>query len=261
MSPAITQDIDIPQLMVAIFILFFIGLVYYLRREDRREGYPLVDDERLGMAPDSLAPPAKVFLLLEGGTTQMPHRELPSRMLGRAVDRHPGAPLVPLGDPLEAEIGPGAYPMRKDVPLMAHGSPQVVPLRVSRDWSVMAGDIDPRGFTVFDLRHDAVGTVRELWVDRSVKILRYLEVSLAPSLGQAVGDSVLVPIYYAAISRRRLVRVRALLAPHFARIPRTAQPDRISAREEDRLNAFFSGAQFYGLGREGGLPAAYGARP
>ena len=40
---AITQYIDVPQIAFWAFFLFFLGLVYYLRREDKREGYPLVD--------------------------------------------------------------------------------------------------------------------------------------------------------------------------------------------------------------------------
>ena len=34
--------IDVAQIVLYAFWLFFAGLVYYLRREDKREGYPLV---------------------------------------------------------------------------------------------------------------------------------------------------------------------------------------------------------------------------
>ena len=38
---AITGYIDVAQLVLYAFWLFFIGLIIYLRREDKREGYPL----------------------------------------------------------------------------------------------------------------------------------------------------------------------------------------------------------------------------
>ena len=38
---AITGYIDVAQLVLYVFWIFFIGLVIYLRREDKREGYPL----------------------------------------------------------------------------------------------------------------------------------------------------------------------------------------------------------------------------
>lgn len=37
----ITQYIDFAQLALYAFWVFFAGLIYYLRREDKREGYPL----------------------------------------------------------------------------------------------------------------------------------------------------------------------------------------------------------------------------
>lgn len=38
------QDFDFAQLALYAFWLFFAGLVIYLRREDKREGYPLHSD-------------------------------------------------------------------------------------------------------------------------------------------------------------------------------------------------------------------------
>ena len=40
----ITERIDLAQLALYAFWIFFAGLVYYLRREDKREGYPLQSD-------------------------------------------------------------------------------------------------------------------------------------------------------------------------------------------------------------------------
>ena len=41
---AITGYIDVAQVVLYAFWIFFAGLIFYLRREDKREGYPLVSD-------------------------------------------------------------------------------------------------------------------------------------------------------------------------------------------------------------------------
>ena len=40
MHPQLTSGIDVALLVFWAFVLFFVCLVFYLRREDRREGYP-----------------------------------------------------------------------------------------------------------------------------------------------------------------------------------------------------------------------------
>ena len=44
MNGNIVGGIDVALLAFLAFTLFFIVLVFYLRREDRREGYPLEDE-------------------------------------------------------------------------------------------------------------------------------------------------------------------------------------------------------------------------
>ncbi len=44
MSPVISGNIDVALITLNAFVLFFIGLVIYLNRESRREGFPLEDD-------------------------------------------------------------------------------------------------------------------------------------------------------------------------------------------------------------------------
>lgn len=259
MTGAITTHVDAVQLLVAAFFVFFLGLVGWLRREDKREGYPMVDRRPVrgpieGFPP---APPPKPYQLLDGDVTQMPHDYGSSRARGERLLRFEGAPLVPVGDPMLAELGPGAFPLRRDEPLMAQGEPQLMPLRLARDWHVARGDTDPRGLAVYDQRHRAVGLVADLWVDRGVKILRYLEVAL--DLPGSAGRRVLLPIYYADISgRRRWVRVRALLAPQFLTVPALADQDRITAREEDRVNAYYASGALFSRGAPGGLTAPLG---
>lgn len=41
MNLTLTPHIDVALIVLNAFFLFFLGLVIYLRREDRREGYPL----------------------------------------------------------------------------------------------------------------------------------------------------------------------------------------------------------------------------
>jgi photosynthetic reaction center H subunit len=47
MDTTFTSYIDLAQVVLYLFIAFFLGLVYYLHRENKREGYPL-ENERSG---------------------------------------------------------------------------------------------------------------------------------------------------------------------------------------------------------------------
>jgi len=237
---ALTEQIDIPQLAVAAFFVGFIALIIYLRREDRREGYPAVDPADSPRA-DRTTTPVKVFALLEGGETSAPH-DFPTPPINATRDFTAGNALTPTGDPLLAGVGPGAYVMRSDKPFLdGEDEPELQPLRKATAWSVMPGDSDPRGMAVLDARGAPVGTVADIWVDREIKILRYLEVQL-----DTAPRTVLVPIYATKIDeRRRRVRVRDLLAGQFAQAPRLKNPDEITAREEDQVNAYCAGGLFF----------------
>ena len=57
--------IDIAQLVLYAFWLFFLGLVYYLRREDKREGYPL-ESARGPVQGWPASPGPKAFVPREG---------------------------------------------------------------------------------------------------------------------------------------------------------------------------------------------------
>ena len=48
---AITSNIDVAQVVLYVFWIFFAGLIFYLRQEDRREGYPLEADVETGRGP------------------------------------------------------------------------------------------------------------------------------------------------------------------------------------------------------------------
>ena len=51
MRGALTSYIDVAQIVLYAFFIFFAGLIWYLRREDRREGYPL-ESEAAGWTRD-----------------------------------------------------------------------------------------------------------------------------------------------------------------------------------------------------------------
>jgi photosynthetic reaction center H subunit len=244
---AIAGTIDVAQLALIAFAIFFLGLVYHLRREDKREGYPLEDPAPNGRPLVGFPlPPArpKVFRTMHSGQEEMPHEEPQGPLNAVPTSPVPGMPLVPVGNPLLAGVGPGAWAMRRDEPLMTHeGHPQVAPLRRMAGWHVTDGDADPRGMVVIAADGIAVGEVVELWLDHGVKILRYLEVALSAATGPRL---VLLPIYYTDIrKRRREIRVKAIMSNQFADVPVLRNPDQITAREEDRVNAYYCGGLFY----------------
>jgi len=244
-SGSIIGNLDVAQLMVIIFFLFFAGLVIHLRREDKREGYPLTDpaDGRPSTGfPDM--PPPKTFHLMDGGTTTAPHPEHERDLDARRLFDFPGSPITPNGDPLQGGVGPAAFVARKDKPMIyQRGMVQVLPMRTLGGWSLAAGDPDPRGMTVVGADGVTAGVVRDLWIDRSVKILRYLEVEV---LGGAEPRTALLPIYYTDIKRKQgRVKVSAIRAAQFAEAPALADPHQITAREEDQVNAFYAGARFF----------------
>ena len=92
-----------------------------------------------------------------------------------------------------------------------------MPLRVgARLRSVEPQDPDPRGLPVVGADGVIGGVVRDLWVDRSEVLFRYLEVEVAGGGGDA--RSVLLPINFARIGARQVV-VDSILGRQFADVP------------------------------------------
>lgn len=244
LTGAVTNYIDVAQLTLYAFWIFFIGLVWYLRSEDKREGYPLNSDRSGSVAVQGLPPvPApKTFLLRDGSTYHAPPGNIDRRTINAApMEPWPGAPLTPLGNPLVDGVGPAAWVEREDHPdLTAEGEPMIVPLRVATDFFVERHDPDPRGYDVVAADGKVAGQVRDLWIDRSEPQIRFLELDLPG------GRSVLLPIYYARIdSSRRKVKVKAINAAQFADVPGLADPNQITLREEDKVLAYFGGGHLY----------------
>ena len=238
----ITQHIDLAQLAFWAFFLFFVGLCLKLRKNDKREGYPMKESPFSSRHTEGfpLRDEAQTYILNEGGTTQAPHFYKGGAMSAEPLYPFPGTPLSPVGNPLLAGIGPGAWVMRNDAPMRTeNGDLLLQPMRLLPEWTIDKPDADPRGMRVFDWRWREVGVVRDCWIDQGIKIIRLFEIEVA-------SGRVLVPIYHTAINEKaREMRVTALAADQFADIPRPAKPDVISAREDERLNAYFAAGNFY----------------
>ncbi len=115
---AITGYIDVAQLVLYAFWIFFAGLIMYLRREDKREGYPLWS-EATSTAPITNFPPIpapKTFRLHEGGSVVVDGRPDQRPIKASPVEPWPGAPLTPTGNPMLDGVGPASYAQREDVP-------------------------------------------------------------------------------------------------------------------------------------------------
>ena len=260
---AITGYIDVAQLTLYAFWIFFFGLVYYLRREDKREGYPLESNRggRVVVQGFPAVPPPKTFLLSDGHIQTSPRVEPPRPVNATPVGAWPGAPSEPTGDPMVSAAGPGSYANRSDEPeMLLHGEgPKIVPLRIASGFFMHEEDPDPRGMTVYGADRIVAGTVRDVWVDRSEVLIRYLEVELtavtaavvaptpaAPPVDVPTPLTVLLPINFAQIDRRRRrVTVSALMARHFATVPATQSAEQITLREEDRITGYYAGGTLY----------------
>ncbi len=247
MIGSFTAHIDLPQALLVAFALFFAGLVVYLQREAKREGYPLeaaIPDLGHTIIGFPEPPPPKTYERLEGGIVVLPQeyerRELMARPRGFAS----GDPIYPTGDPLLAGIGPGSYTLRRDEPWVMHdGTLQLEPLREAADYSCVDPDLDPRGMRLFGSDYKPAGTVFDIWVDKESKILRYIEVVL-----DGVAAHRLVPIFYCRVSARaKEVRVDCLQAHQLVKAPILLNATSITAREEDRVNGFFAGGYMYSV--------------
>ncbi len=242
--------IDVAQLTIWAFWFFFAGLIFYLRQEDKREGYPLDSDrtERSGGRvkvvgfPD--LPKPKTFIRPHNaGTVMAPREEAPSTKINATPSAgFPGAPFDPVGDPMVSGFGPSASPDRvKHCDLTVEGVPKIVPMRVATDFSISERDPDPRGMTVIGLDSKVAGTVTDVWVDRCEPQIRYLEIKVA-----AGGKQALLPITFCRFNKKaRTIKVRAIKAEHFKNVPALSKPDQITLYEEDKVTAYYGGGTFY----------------
>ncbi len=254
---AITNYIDVAQLALYAFWLFFAGLIYYLHRENKREGYPLVAPDRAGVSPVVVqgfppVPAQKAFPMPDGAQLMVPRpetREPLSRF--RRVSKAEGSPIEPTGEPLTAGIGPGAWANRHNEPDLAFddGKPKIVPLRAAPAFFLAMEDPVIIGYSVVGADDVVAGTVAEAWIDRSEVVVRYLEVELTS------GGRVLLPMTFLRIDNKgKRIICRYIKAAQFALAPVPATPDQVTLREEDQIQAFYAAGSLYAWpGREGPL--------
>jgi photosynthetic reaction center H subunit len=246
---AITSYIDVAQIALYAFWVFFAGLIYYLHREDKREGYPLESDRshgsggRIKVQGWPRVPKPKTFHLRDGRVVMAPNFRGSSQPLGGTPSAgHLGAPLEPDGDPMLAAVGPGSYADRADIAdTTVDGELRIVPLRVAPSFAVSGRDPDPRGLPVLGADGAVAGTVRDLWVDRAEVLFRYLEVEVPVQGGSR---RVLLPVNFARIGSQR-VKVRAILASQFAQVPGTRDADAVTLLEEEKIMGYYGGGTLY----------------
>jgi photosynthetic reaction center H subunit len=243
---AITSYIDVAQIVLYAFWIFFFSLIIYLRREDKREGYPLESDrtsrtDRIQVQGFPLMPGPKVFKLAHGEESVVPRPEVAMPLAAEPTELWPGAPLQPTGNPMLDGVGPAGYPQRSNEPeLTAEGKPLLAPMRVATDFAIAARDPDPRGMPVLGGDNQQGAVVTDVWIDRAEPQIRYLEATTAG------GRSILIPITFVKFDLwRRCVRVRSILGAQFATVPGLASPDVVTRLEEDRICAYYGGGTLY----------------
>lgn len=243
------SGIDLVDISLWTFTIFFFGLCFWLDRESHREGFPLEKDET-GKSENSgvfSMPAPKTFILPNNrGKVMVPgpnHGDRRPIALKRVAD-WAGAPFDPTGDPLADGVGPGSYCERLDEPdLITDGRLRIVPYRAGDGYEVANSDADPRGMTVYGGDGKPGGVVTDLWVDRAEAIIRYLEVNAGT---EEAPHQVLVPMPFAIVKKgEKRVDVYAIFGEHFKSVPKLKNPDQVTRLEEDKIAGFFGGGTFY----------------
>jgi len=243
----LTSSIDLAEILFTLFWVFFVALIIYLRREDKREGYPLVSDRSGHVTVQGFPamPEPKEFALTHGGSQFAPRtEEAEGELAARPAAPHLGAPLIPTGNAMLDGIGPGAWANRSDHPdTTIDGKPRIIPLRNAENFHVDGRDPDPRGMPVMGADGEAAGTVSDIWVDIAEPMVAYFEVELKEAQGSR---RVLLPIGFAKVNRRRgQIDVNAIYSHQFADVPALTSDSQITCLEEDKVCAYYAGGTLY----------------
>ena len=242
----ITGYMDVAQMTLYAFWLFFFLLVLYLHRENKREGYPLETDDyrNVEVVGFPAMPDPHTYEMLHGAADVVrPGKDVPEyEFKAKRLNPYYGAPFYPTGDPLVDGVGPAAWANRPDFPdLTFEGEPKIVPMRIATDFKVAHQDPDPRGKDVVGLDNEVAATVTDIWVDRSEPQVRYLEIEVKEN-----GKRAMIPITLSRVRGDGTVKVHCLRAAQFANMPTLASPDQITLQEEDRVCAYVGGGTLYG---------------
>ncbi len=244
MTEAFTGNLDLASLTLWLFWIFFALLIFYIQRENMREGYPLEDDDgnvsaNQGMFP---VPDDKTFKLPHGrGELTVPSGQKPERcnLALRKTAEGNGFPFEPTGNPMTDGVGPASWAERRDEPeLDAKGHAKIVPLSKAEAFHITTGR-DPRGMPVVSGDKQVVGTVTDLWIDEPEQLVRYVEYDLANG-----GGTRLVPITMTRLKADR-VSVVSIYAHQFADVPTIKRDDQITLLEEEKVCAYYGGGYLY----------------
>ncbi|MEX1166190.1 MAG: photosynthetic reaction center subunit H [Hydrogenophaga sp.] len=239
---AITGYIDLAQILLYVFWLFFAGLIYYLIREGHREGYPMQTDGLSLEVHGWPVPPPKTFKTVHGDVVVPDLQRGEPDYAAAGTYASPGSPIEPTGNPLLAGVGAGAWSNRADVPDMMHaGGPKIVPLRAVPAYSISTNDTDPRGLEIIAGDFKNAGKVVDVWLDQAEMLFRFLEVETPTASGLR---RVLVPIPFTRISSAS-VQVLSLFSHQFADVPGLKNPDQVTFLEEERISAYFGAGTLY----------------
>ena len=239
-------EVDLAAVAIWLFWGFFALLVFYLQRENMREGYPLENDDGSTSANQGPfpVPGDKTFKLPHGrGEVTVPSGQRADRADIALKQTSPvnGQPLEPTGDPMIDGVGPASWANRRDVPeLDGHGHPKIVPMSKIEGF-YHAGGTDPRGLPVMAGDGSVVGTISDMWIDQPEQLVRYLEISLDPKWGEGKR---LVPMTMARIWGGK-VKINAIYGKHFATVPTIASSTQITLLEEEKVSAYYGGGHLY----------------
>jgi photosynthetic reaction center H subunit len=231
-------NVDLALISLYLFWGFFAGLIFYIQRENMREGYPLESEDggpAANQGPFSLPEP-KTMLLRDGrGSVSFPNGEREAREVALARTAvSDGFPHAPTGNAMLDGVGPASWAPRRDIPeLDGHGHNKIVPMAVAGGFGVAAGR-DPRGMKVQASDMQYVGHISDLWVDAPEQVVRYLEVTLD------TGAKRLIPMPMAKIHADR-VKVSSIPSELFASVPTTRSSTEVTLLEEDKISAFYGG--------------------
>ncbi|MDJ0614923.1 MAG: photosynthetic reaction center subunit H [Rhizobiaceae bacterium] len=245
----IVGNIDVAQVVLYAFWLFFAGLIWYLQSESRREGYPLESDVKgeYNHDPFISLPSPKTFILPHGkGTKTYPNPENRDTrpIAAERTSAVAGSPLVPTGNPLKDGVGPAAWAERPDYPdLDPHGHPAIRPLSGAKGFSIAEMDTDPHGLAVIAADGQLAGEVTDVWVDTMECVIRYYQVS-------GENGNFLIPQHFALLRNKLRGRgkefyVHALISEQLGDIPKTASNTEITMLEEEKIQAYFGGGMLY----------------
>jgi photosynthetic reaction center H subunit len=250
---AITGEIDVAQVVLYVFWAFFAGLIFYLRREDKREGYPLESDRtrrasRVAVEGFPAVPQPKTFMLDNGETVQKPDGKADTRPV-KAEPAQPfeGAPLQPTGNPMTDGVGPAAYAEREEEPerLFKSSEVKIEPLSKATAFSIMEGDPDPRGMQVVGCDDKVAGTCTDVWVDKPDAMIRYLEVDVGTEQSPR---KAMLPFFLSRIvgsNGNRWISAKSVTADQFKQSPQIKSTEQITKREEDMIVAYFGSGHLY----------------